>query len=77
MSTLSLVPPLINTGDPDIELIHDKVAEAIDRAEGDAPPAKKRKKKPGRRHRRVDRLAQRGVRRQPGRRPRRRLLSAG
>lgn len=46
MSTLSLVPPLINTGDPDIELIHDKVAEAIDRAEGDAPPAKKRKKNP-------------------------------
>jgi LCP family protein required for cell wall assembly len=46
MSTLSLVPPLINTGDPDIELIHDKVAEAIDRAEGDAPPAKKRKKDP-------------------------------
>ena len=46
MSTLSLVPPLINTGDPDIELIHGKVAEAIDRAEGDAPPAKKRKKNP-------------------------------
>ncbi len=44
MSTLSLVPPLINTGDPDIDLIHDKVGEAIDRAEGDAPPAKKRKK---------------------------------
>ncbi len=46
MSTLSLVPPLINTGDPDIELIHGKVAEAIDRAEGDAPPDKKRKKNP-------------------------------
>lgn len=47
MSTLSLVPPLVNTGDPDIGLIHDKVAEAIDRAEGDAPPTKKRKKDPG------------------------------
>jgi LCP family protein required for cell wall assembly len=46
MSTLSLVPPLVNTGDPDIELIHAKVAEAIDRAEGDAPPAKKRREKP-------------------------------
>ena len=47
MSTLSLVPPLVNTGDPDIDLIHDKVADAIDRAEGDgAPPAKKRKKSP-------------------------------
>ncbi len=46
MSTLSLVPPLINTGDPDIELIHDKVADAIDRAEGDAPPGKKRKRNP-------------------------------
>ena len=46
MSTLSLVPPLINTGDPDIELIHDKVAEAIDRAEGGGSPEKKRKKNP-------------------------------
>ena len=45
MSTLSLVPPLINTADPDIDLIHDKVGEAIDRAEGDGPPAEKRKKK--------------------------------
>jgi LCP family protein required for cell wall assembly len=46
MSTLSLVPPLINTGDPDIDLIHDKVAEAIDKAEGDAPPGKLHKKNP-------------------------------
>jgi LCP family protein required for cell wall assembly len=47
MSTLSLVPPLINTGDPDIDLIHDKVDAAIDRAEGDgAPPSKDRKKNP-------------------------------
>lgn len=47
MSTLSLVPPLVNTGDPDIDLIHDKVGQAIDRAEGDGPPPEKRKKKSG------------------------------
>ncbi|HET9421463.1 MAG TPA: LCP family protein [Nocardioides sp.] len=34
VATLSLVPPLINTADPDIDLIHEKVEEAIDRAEG-------------------------------------------
>ena len=41
VSTLSLVPPLVNTGDPDIPLVQDKVAEAIDRSEGDfeAPAA--------------------------------------
>ncbi|WP_457208069.1 LCP family protein [Nocardioides sp. P5_C9_2] len=37
IATLSLVPPLITTADPDIELIHSKVAEAIDRAEGESP----------------------------------------
>ena len=35
VSTLSLVPPLVNTGDPDIPLVRAKVAEAIDRSEGD------------------------------------------
>jgi LCP family protein required for cell wall assembly len=35
VSTLSLVPPLVNTGDPDIALIQDKVQEAVDRSEGD------------------------------------------
>ncbi len=44
VSTLSLVPPMINTGDPDIRLIKAKVAEAIDRAEGDAPPPSEKKK---------------------------------
>ena len=44
MSTLSLVPPLINTGDPDIGLVKAKVREAIDRAEGGAPPARAKKK---------------------------------
>ncbi len=37
IASLSLVPPMINTGDPDIELVHRKVAEAIDRAEGNGP----------------------------------------
>jgi LCP family protein required for cell wall assembly len=37
IATLSLVPPMINTADPDIDLIRTKVAEAIDRAEGQAP----------------------------------------
>ncbi|WP_188113271.1 LCP family protein [Nocardioides humilatus] len=44
VATLSLVPPMINTGDPDIGLVQEKVQLAIDRSEGDAPPAKKRKK---------------------------------
>jgi polyisoprenyl-teichoic acid--peptidoglycan teichoic acid transferase len=34
VATLSLVPPLINTADPDIDLIQKKVADAIDKAEG-------------------------------------------
>ena len=37
ISTLSLVPPMINTADPDIKLIRHKVTQAIDRAEGKAP----------------------------------------
>ena len=37
ISTLSLVPPMINTAEPDMDLVHAKVAEAIDRAEGEAP----------------------------------------
>lgn len=47
VSTVSLVPPLIDTGDPDIDLVHDTVQLAIDRSEGDAEPAEqKRRKKP-------------------------------
>ncbi|WP_426244844.1 LCP family protein [Nocardioides sp. LHG3406-4] len=34
IATVSLVPPMINTADPDIKLIRQKVGEAIDRAEG-------------------------------------------
>ena len=42
MSTLSLVPPMINTADPDIDLVHRKVEEAIAKAEGTyEAPAKK------------------------------------
>ncbi|QBX56318.1 LytR family transcriptional regulator [Nocardioides seonyuensis] len=37
VATLSLVPPMINTADPDIPLVHAKVAEAIARAEGEKP----------------------------------------
>jgi LCP family protein required for cell wall assembly len=45
VSTLSLVPPMINTAAPDIELVQDKVTAAIDQAEGKAQPVKARKKK--------------------------------
>ena len=37
VSTLSLVPPMIDTAHPDIKLVHAKVAQAVDRAEGEAP----------------------------------------
>ena len=39
IATLSLVPPMINTADPDIALVQRKVAEAIARAEGEKLPA--------------------------------------
>jgi LCP family protein required for cell wall assembly len=38
VATLSLVPPLINTGDPDIALIKRKVRQAIDRSEHPSAP---------------------------------------
>ena len=37
ISTLSVVPPLFDTYQPDAKLIKEKVAEAIDTAEGNAP----------------------------------------
>ena len=46
ISTLSLVPPMINTADPDIDLVRSKVADAIDRAEGEAPSTPTAKKRP-------------------------------
>jgi polyisoprenyl-teichoic acid--peptidoglycan teichoic acid transferase len=48
VSTVSLVPPQVNTADPDIDAVHEMVALAIDRAEGDAEPpstSKKERKK--------------------------------
>jgi LCP family protein required for cell wall assembly len=53
ISTLSLVPPLVNTADPDIDLIHEKVQESLagtdgtdgtdDSEGGEGETAKKRK----------------------------------
>jgi len=45
ISTLSLVPPMINTADPDMDLVHSKVAEAVDRAEGEVSEATDRPRK--------------------------------
>ncbi|MGI8646442.1 MAG: LCP family protein [Nocardioides sp.] len=39
ISTVSLVPPLINTADPDIAVIRATIGAAIDRAEGTPAPA--------------------------------------
>jgi hypothetical protein len=39
VATLSIVPPLFDTYEPDAKLIRQKVAEAIDTAEGNAPKA--------------------------------------
>lgn len=43
MASVSLVPPLVSTGNPDIAVAQKSVAKAIDRSEN--PPAKKAKKK--------------------------------
>ncbi len=40
ISTLSIVPPMVNTADPDIDLVHRKVTAAIEKAEGTAAPSK-------------------------------------
>lgn len=45
MSTVSLVPPLIDTAEPDIDLVHSTIERAIDVAEGDVEPAPTRKAK--------------------------------
>jgi LCP family protein required for cell wall assembly len=39
--SVSFVPPLISTGDPDIDKIHSVVERTIDRAEGEAPKKKR------------------------------------
>ena len=41
MSTVSLVPPLINSGDPDIDEVRELVQRAIEKSEGRAEPAPK------------------------------------
>lgn len=45
ITTVSLVPPAINTADPDMDKVHEMVRLAIDRSEGDAEPVKRRKKR--------------------------------
>ena len=45
VSTLSLVPPLVNTADPDIAMIRGEVAEAIEKSEGSGGSEKPRKRK--------------------------------
>lgn len=48
VSTVSLVPPHINTAKPDIDKVHDMVRTAIDRAEGKVDPeSTPRRKKAG------------------------------
>ncbi|UUZ61898.1 hypothetical protein [Nocardioides sp. B-3] len=37
IGTVSLVPPKVVTADPDIDVVHAMVADAIDRAEGEQP----------------------------------------
>jgi len=45
ISTVSLVPPVITTADPDIDKIHDMIDTAIGRSDGSIAPAPKPKKK--------------------------------
>ena len=74
VATLSLVPPLVNTADPDIALIHRKVAEALTASRasrGASPPEEVAVDG----HRGLDRHAQERVRRQRLERPRCRLLN--
>lgn len=39
--TVSFVPPLVDTSEPDLALIHDKVQQAVDASSGDAQPTKR------------------------------------
>lgn len=43
VATVSIVPPFINTAEPDLAKIKKMVGTAIDRSEGDAPPPAKKK----------------------------------
>jgi hypothetical protein len=44
IATVSLVPPVINTGDPDLAKIRTMVQKAIDKSEGKSTGGKKKKK---------------------------------
>ncbi len=46
ISTLSLVPPMINTAEPDIDLVRAKVQAAIEQAEGTGSPVTAKRRKP-------------------------------
>lgn len=37
MSTVSIVPPAVNTGDPDMDVVHEMIDAAVARAEGETP----------------------------------------
>jgi len=39
MSSVSIVPPAVNTGDPDMDVVHTMIDDAIARAEGETPAA--------------------------------------
>jgi anionic cell wall polymer biosynthesis LytR-Cps2A-Psr (LCP) family protein len=45
IGTVSLVPPLVNTADPQIPQIRELIQDAIDRSEGDLATTSERKKK--------------------------------
>lgn len=47
MSSVSLVPPLLTTADPDIDVAHEAVAAAIDRSENPPEPRAGKKKRGG------------------------------
>ena len=51
IATLSLVPPMINTANPDIALVQQKVAAAIAKAEGAKPPRRSEARAAGRQQR--------------------------
>ncbi len=68
ITTVSFVPPMINTSDPDYDLMRSKVSAAIDKAEGDTStegdsgaadnPADKQPAKPRPRDRRTDKAVE-------------------
>jgi polyisoprenyl-teichoic acid--peptidoglycan teichoic acid transferase len=45
LATVSFVPPLINTGSPDIDLVHERVQQAIEKSESRGEPQAEPKRK--------------------------------